>query len=407
MINKFLDFILFLLIILIPLHMVMVDYLGLVPGIWKEFLLVLLVLLWFTKGIMDRKLAIKKTKVNLALCLFIFWGIFLLAVDINNFERNIIGLRNLLQYSLVFLLAVNIIKDKSWLKKYILLISIIGVAIATLNSYLYIFKEELFVDINRAIAPGYPPLSITRLGRMAPLLFMGAEYYAYYMAVIACLLMGFLLFARSKLLKLLLIIGIGSVVLSLLLTHTRAGVVAFFVAILFYGFRYNKKLLVVLVIATLVIAMVLPPDMHKRYITELFGGSLSLRLYIIRDVFLVGLTSPIWGIGLGNVGAANPAYTRISSPHNYYAALLLQTGFIGLMLYLSILWIFLKTSINVFKRIEGGYFKGLMAGMIMFFIAFSIIAFFGGDEGYLIAPFYWLFGGFVMILSNDIRRRQG
>ncbi len=386
--------------------MIMVDLFKIFPGPWKEFLLVLAVVLWFAKGIIDKKLAIKKTKINLPLCLFVFWSIFLLLVDINNFGRNILGLRNLLEYSLVFLLAVNLIKNRSWLKKYILLILLIGVVVATLNSYLYIFKEELFVNINRTIAPGYPPLNITRLGRMAPLLFMGAEYYAYYMAMIACLLAGFLLFVKSKLLKIILMIGVGSVILSLLLTHTRAGVLALFVAFIFYGLRYNRKLLVAFIILILIGSTFLPPKMYQRYVSGVLGGSLPLRLYVTRDAFLVAVTSPVWGIGLGNVGAAAVVHNRLSTPHNYYATLALQTGFIGLMLYLSILWIFLKTSINVFRRIEGGYFKGLMAGMIMFFIAFSVVALFGGGEGYLTAPFFWLFGGFVIILDRDVGKEN-
>ncbi len=409
MTSKFIELILLLLIVLIPLHMVMVDYLKILPGTWKEFLLVLAVVLWFVKGVMDRKLSIRKTRINLPLCLFIFWSIFLLLVDINNFQRNIIGLRNLLQYSLIFLLAINLIKDKSFIKKYVLLISIIGVAIATMVNYLYLFRIELFVHINRVISPTYPLLSTIRLTRMAPLAFMGAEHYTYYLSLVACLLFGFLLFVRSKLLKIMLVMGIGSMVLSMLLTYTRGGLLALFVAVLFFAFRYNRKLLLALIVVCLIASIFMPAGISRRFSFDGFfsksreENSLWDRLEITRNVFLVSCTSPLWGMGLGNVGAAALVHDRLSTPHNYYLYLTLQTGFIGLLLYLWMLLIFFKTSISVFRRIEGGYLKGLMAGIIMFFIAFSVGGLFVGiGEGYITAPFFWLFGGFVIILDKQI-----
>lgn len=396
---------LFLFAILIPLHVILVQILKLFPGIWKEFLLGLIVVLWLSKGIMNKKLAVAKTKINLPFSLFILWCFLLLLVNINNFETNIIGLRNLLQYSLLFILAVNLISHKSSIKKYILVISIVAVAAAITNSFLFVLKPEIFTSINRVVVPTFPIKGIST--RMIPVAFMGAEHYAYYMSMSACLLIGFLLFVRSKLLKIILMIGIGSLVFSALLTGTRGGILALLCAVIFFGIRYNRKLLFAVIILCFIVAMfLLPPEMHQRYISGAFGGSVGARLFMISNALKVASASPIWGIGLGEVGMAAGTEDYLSTPHNYYCYLALQIGFVGLIIYLWILVIFFKTALFLYNKIERGYFKGLMAGIIMFFIAFSVSALFvGSGESFLAASFYWLFGGFVMVLDREMKHR--
>lgn len=400
---------LLLFITFIPFHIIMVKLFKIAPGMWKECLLALTVILWLTKGIAKQKLSITRTKVNLPFYLFVFWCFLLLLVDINNFNKNIMGLRNLLQYSLVFIIAVNLIKDKSSIKKYILLILLIAVAIALTVSSLFLFKRETLNLANNIVNPEFPLTYALKHSdrRMIPFIFMGAEYYAYYMSIICCLLTGFLLFAKSKLLKVIIVIGMCLTVFSLLLTHTRGGVSSLLLAVIFFATRYNKKLLFSTIILSFIVAMFLPASMYDRLVTGFFKYRASDRLFMISNALIVASTSPVWGIGLGNVGAAAAEANELSTPHNYYCYLALQTGYVGLTIYLWVMLTFFKTALKVYERIEERYFKGLMAGMVMFFIAFSASAFFvGSGEAYILAPFYWLSGGLVMILDKVTKKES-
>lgn len=392
---------LLLFITLIPLHIVIVKVVGIFPGIWKECLLVLTVMAWFIHGLVSKKLCMVRTKINTPLCLFIFWNTSLLLIDINNFNYNIIGLRNLLQYSLVFILAVNLIKNKSGIKKYIFPIIIICVIPAIVNMYLFLFMSKI-VD-----ATGARLFILGEMKRMAPVAFMGAENYAYYLSMISSLLIGFLIFAKSKKVKVVLVLGVLAAVSAMLLTGTRGGMVALFTAIAFFGIRYSKKALFAFIVLFFIILLFLPTELRGRLTTGFFKNRANERVLMVQNALVAACDSPIWGIGLGNVGAAFPGDSRLATPHNYYCYLALQTGFVGLAIFLWILAIFLITSLRVHERVKGNYWKGLTAGLIMLLVAFSASAMFAGSgESFIIAPFFWFFGGVVMVLDNEARKNE-
>lgn len=395
---------LFLFITLFPFHIVIVCLLGLAPKGWKELLLISSVILWISKGIVSRKSFLTKTKVDFPLYLFIFWCFLLFLMDNGNFQASIVGLCNLLQYILVFILVINLIKDKAGIKKYILVILVSAVIIAAVNIFLFFFEPDFFNRISIIVNPKFP---IAGMDRLSPATFMGTENYAHYMTLICCLFIGFFLYARPGLLKVMLLAGSCLLAFSLILTGTRGGILSLLVAIMFFGSLYNRKLIFAVIILAFIIAIFLPPLLYERLITGFFVYNTADRFFMVRNALAVAGTSPIWGIGISNIGTAAAEANQLSTPHNYYCYLILQIGFVGLIIYLWIMAIFIKTSLKVYERMENDYWKGFMASMILFFIAFSVSSLFlGSGESFLLAPFYWFFGGLVMVLEKETAQKQ-
>lgn len=383
-----------LFIMLMPLHVILVKQMGLLPGMWKELLLALVFVLWLSKGIIKKNITLTKSEINLPLSLFILYCSSLLLINIGEFGANIMGLRNLLEYSLIYFLVINVVRSKDRVRKYIFLLLGVGVLIAITNTVHLLSQPGA---INRILREPYH--SSTKFLAYG---FLGANNYAYYLDALICISLGLFLFAYSKRVKLLFFCSICILVVSLLLTYSKGGILAITVAILFWVLRNNKKILIPLLLLFLVGAFLLPSTMHERFYTSIhYKIGIVDRIDVTSESLHLALNNPIFGIGLGKVGTAGK---NTLFPHNYYLYLLLQTGILGLGIYLWMLAIFFKTSLRLYKKLDRGFLKGLTAGIVMYYVMFAISALFiASGEAFLSAFIFWFLGGVVMILDNDIR----
>ena len=337
---------------------------------------------------------INAAKINIPLLLFIAYCSTLLLNNINEFNANIMGLRNLLQYSFVYFLVINIIKTKDSIKKYFFLLLTMGMLIALTNTVHFLSRPGVINGILRG--QYYSWTKFLAYG------FMGQNNYPFYLDALICISVGLFLFVDSKKIKLLLLCNICILVVSVLLGYSRGALLALIIAVLFWSMKYNKKVLIFLLLLCLAGVFCIPSTMHDRFLTsESFKEAIMTRFDLLSGSFKEVIKNPLFGIGLGKVGSVGQDTLL---PHNYLMYLLLQTGVLGLSIYLWMLAIFFKTSLKLYEKLDRGFFKGLAAGMVMYYVMFAIsfLASASG-ESFLSAFLFWFLGGVVMILDNDIR----
>lgn len=391
---SYLEIGLLLFIMFMPLHVILVKQMGLLPGMWKELLLAFVLVLWIGKGIIKKIVVLTRAEINIPLLLFIAYCSALLLNNINEFNANIMGLRNLVQYSLVYFLVINILRGKDSIKKYVFLLLTIGMLIALTNTVQFLSQPGVIDRILRE--PYHSSTKFLAYG------FLGENNYPFYLDALICISIGLFLFADSKKIKFLLLCNICILVISLFLTYSRGGILALIVAILFWGIKYNKKVSISLLLLCLAGVFLVPSTMHERFLTSgSFKEAITSRIDILSESLSFAVKNPLFGIGLGKVGTAGP---DTLFPHNYLMYLLLQTGILGLSIYLWMFAIFFKTSLKLYEKLDRGFLKGLTAGIIMYYVMFAVsfLASASG-EAFLSAFLFWFLGGVVMILDNDIR----
>jgi len=388
---------LLLFIALMPLHAVFVNKFG-VPGAWKELILMLIFIVWLIRGMVKNNVSFTKTRVNILIITFAFYCSVLLLVNINEFNANILGLRNLLEYSLVFFLSINIIKRKESLKKYFIVILSFGLLIAVVNLIAFLFNPG---KIEGIMYGAYHSST-----KFLAYDFLGANNYPVYLSFLFCFILGLFLFNRSKKMKLLLSFGMIILIVSILSTYSRGTIFALVVALVYCGVKYCKKILFILLAICLLGALFVPTSFRQRFFTsESYEEAITSRFDIILENSPSTYDNLFFGIGLSKVGSTRG--NDAVYPHNYYMYLLLQTGICGLGIYLLMFFVFFKTSLKLVNHFNDIFFKGIAVGIVMFYVVYAVSSLFiATGEAFLSAFLFWFIGGVVMILDNDICRKK-
>lgn len=164
-------------------------------------------------------------------------------------------------------------------------------------------------------------------------------------------------------------LSVGLAVLSLLLTYSRSGWLAFLVAVLVFIALYNKKLLPIILLVGLLCIPLLPESILNRILTigNLEDSSSSYRVDIwtgsiamLRDGYWLYGT----GLGAGAFTTVYPAYaigTSRVAPHTHmqFMEMLAEMGVLGLI---AILWF----SVSLVRRtaVWAGKAKGSLRAVL-------------------------------------------
>jgi putative inorganic carbon (HCO3(-)) transporter len=164
----------------------------------------------------------------------------------------------------------------------------------------------------------------------------------------------------------------------LLYTFSRGGYAAFVVGLTFLGIVNQRKLLVVVAAILISWQALLPVSVQQRimmtYDQSDGGGDLDAsaqtRVDLWQDAERLIRSYPIFGTGfqtyayMGRIGG-------FRDTHNYYVKIMLETGAVGLLVFLFVLWRMFALGYQLYRRAEdpllsalGLGFAALMVGMI-------------------------------------------
>jgi O-antigen ligase len=189
-----------------------------------------------------------------------------------------------------------------------------------------------------------------------------------------------------------------------LTTGSRTGILilAVFAAALFVGASLANKLKILGLAATVAVlaVLLLPPDLRTRYSTLFFekatdekgimysaDESMALRQVLLQHSIKMAFEHPLFGIGMANfAGEAEKESedtgesTMWRQPHNVYSQIAAETGILGMLLYLAILIVTIRTGWRAWRSTAGKpnlATTHLMAGCLMLsLLAFAASNFF-------------------------------
>jgi len=317
----------------------------------------------------------KKITSSLSKPILIFLGILFLTVFTS--YDSWISLRNLFRLAMpisVYFLILQSFKTEEQIDqlKKVLLFSSIAPLLMGIYQIFYGIPEssELYaiyksVDLNRIIGS-----------------FPHPNWYAAYLVVLIPLTISFYSENRNANKKFFYLLLLGGMLISLFCTYTRVAWAAFLGSITIMGIIRYKKIYLSLILILLALFLLIPSlnqiFMNRIQLDTSFYGRFSfnqLSLYLFSQ-------KPILGHGLGTYqllstdvfGVAQSSYGRDTgvASHNDYLKFLSETGVVGFLAYLFLLYSLLKLGHIIFKnkiptlKSEGSILVAVIAGILIY-----------------------------------------
>jgi putative inorganic carbon (hco3(-)) transporter len=239
------------------------------------------------------------------------------------------------QLLMIFFLIIDFVRGEREIKYLLLVLVLSGVVNAGFAIYQYNFEN------------------VERIGGTLG----NANRFGIIQLALLCLSVPFLGSMSARGLVPAMLLALGAIAYSILLSFSRGAFVAA-VAVLLYGLLFlwpgrvrPKVVFVAVIIAGLALA---PEGFYDRMETlsaalsgkRLHEGSIPTRLLLFRAGIQMGLDHVVTGVGLGRFGDYVPSYANLhtvhaSSAHNMYVSIFAEAGSVGLIAFLG----FLATSL--------------------------------------------------------------
>jgi len=364
-------------------------------------------LFWVVKMFVIKKFRLARTPLNIPIIVFLVAAAIgvITAID---FRHSLKGYMTLGWIS-IFFLTVNNVKDKNQFKRLVTLLFIFTTVAAAYGIWQSLTKIDFMHTAKR-------------LHEVLP---RSTGFFNHYMTfggylnMVFPLTFGLLLFGSSKsafsgsrrtLPKRQLLLGLAGllILIALVFTYTRGAWIGFLAGLVFMAILKSKKVffislvVVILIVVTLAIS---PHSLVSRRAVSIFNLASIDRLSMWKSSLKIVKDYALTGVGWEGFGKIYPEY---SSPraywphaHNNFLNVAVESGMLGLGIFLWLLIVILKSGVTVFKRVEDGYLKGISLGFLGGFVAFVVGGLteynFGDSE--VVMLFYFLLG-MVMVIPK-------
>jgi O-antigen ligase len=236
------------------------------------------------------------------------------------------------------------------------------------------------------------------------------------------LCLGFILAARGMVRKLVWTAGILAMLLGVVLTYSRSGLLAMAMAVLvcLWEFGIKGKRFPLIAAAVLLgvvgLGVVVATPNYLTRVESLFAGniegsgdrgSLEARKELLLDSIEEAIHHPIFGIGAGNFGAATQTW---HVTHNTYTELAAEGGFPAMFLFLAIMYLALRNlsrvrSLPAYRENpEIRLFTGALWASL---VAFLVGALFASFEYHLFPYFMVGYSSAMYRLASESSRPDG
>lgn len=396
------DYTLFLVVAYAVIDFVLRTYspMAFLAGAWDELLFIAIVIIWITR------IGIQKLNPHgtcLLVPFLIYLCIFVFLYLINSPERSqaIEGVRVYLEYVLWFFVGANLLFSKSqfrWLCDVFLLI----VFVVALYG---IYQHNVGVEIpNTWIDSKFETSLKTRVFSI-----IGSPNILGSLLVLAMPMALVNVIQNTKYFKKLIYSLVFLVmVICLIFTYSRGAWIASGLAIVLLGLWLNKRLILGLLLAVVLVPMVVPTvyDRMTYMTTSEYRQSSERGGRIGRWAQAVDYwrTSPAIGVGLGRYGGAvakryNPTDSKYTD--NFYLKTGTEAGLVGLLAFLMLVLVGLRLARSGLDRISDSYLKAigmaLLAGLVSVLAQNAVENVF---EVPMMATYFWFFLGIVTTLTH-------
>ncbi len=308
--------------------------------------------IWLFHIIVYRDFKIVKTKQNIIIFLF---GTTLFISTLRYFDYSFYGFLEFIKLLILYFLVVNLVKTK---KKFLILIwglVILGLAACLIGIYQY--AHGIGVDYGEGVI---------RIRGTA----FDPNDYAMHLVILIPLVFALFFNYRNVITRTLLILIFVLLILNVVFTYSRGGMVALiFVlasSVLWFGFKHKRKILAVVLLSVFLLGIVpfIPVQYWARAksVFDLSDPSINSRLEIWKVGLQMMKDHPFRGIGLNvfqyeyveRAFTASDIKTRVARfSHNAYLQIGAETGIFGLIFFLLLLffsWQDLKKAGSNFQK---------------------------------------------------------
>jgi len=357
-------------------------------------------LLWVVRMFLMKKFHLARNPLNIAI------GAFLIAAAIGvimavDFKHSLKGYTTLGWIS-IFFLTVNNVKDVTQFKK----LARILILITTIAGAYGIFQHFTRIDFFGNVK--YLQKSFARSTGFfnAPLTFGN------YILLVLPVVIGLSFYSNTRKEKRWLQLSSLIILTAIVFSYGRGVWLGLIGGLVFMAILRSKKLLLFVVTGIIVGSMFLAFLPSSRFTRRVMGTFKSKRSVGDRIYFLVGSMRiirdyPITGLGWEGFRIIYPRYKPAEGrqlachAHNNFLDVAVDSGLLGLGIFLWLLITIYKVGFHIFKEFEDGYFKGISWGFLGSFTAFLIAGLsqynFGDSE--VVMLFYFLLG-MVMVIPR-------
>jgi O-antigen ligase len=215
----------------------------------------------------------------------------------------------------------------------------------------------------------------------------GSNQTAAFLAQFAMFFWGLVQFVKAKKYKLLGYGLIASTLFATMYTFSRGGYLAVLVSILVLGILKDRKLLVILGVFLLTWQLIVPTAVKERVtMTENPNGQLEAsaqsRIELLKESWNSIVHSPILGNGFATFQYGQH-FGGLADTHDWYIKVMVETGIIGLCMYLILFQQTLALSFRLFRRANDPLYRGLGLGLLLAMCSCIVANCFGDRWTYL------------------------
>jgi O-antigen ligase len=181
---------------------------------------------------------------------------------------------------------------------------------------------------------------------------------------------------------------LGTCLVSATYTLSRGAYLAVLVGALFIGTLKNRKLLVVLAIFLLTWQTLVPNGVRERvFMTENSNGELESsagdRVTLWENAMEIISGNPVIGTGFDTYKFMH-AVGPYEDTHNYYVKVMLETGLIGLIIFLAIISLMFRAGFSLYRAVQAeDFLRGLGLGVAGMLVATIVSNIFGDRWSYI------------------------
>lgn len=191
------------------------------------------------------------------------------------------------------------------------------------------------------------------------------------------------------------LLGLASwCIYDLMLTFSRGAYLACLVGISVLAIIKERRILLLLIPFLFTWQLIVPGAVRDRVLMTYdssdhqLDGSAQGRVNLWEDGIRFVQDNPVFGTGYNTYPYLHhlESYVNgmeINDPHNYYLKIVIETGFIGLMFFLAILWGMFRIGWRLYKRAREPILKGIALGLMPAILAVAVANLFGDRWEYL------------------------
>lgn len=314
----------------------------------------------------------------------LFNGSFSFSIPLNFSNPYLMDWKNYMLFPVIWLLTANNIKDKKTMISLIILM-IIGILGAD-----YYFRSNLkWMNIWH--------FSEKARNQMTGLfVYLGANHYGAFFAHFVFILIGFFLFEKKKIKKLILLGVISLTIYCIIYTFSRGAYIALLAGLFFIGLAKERKVIILLIIFLIFWRAFVPVSVAERIdMTKNEEGELeesaAKRIDLWNIAWQMFQESPVIGKGFNTFRT----YTEWDT-HNFYMKMLAELGILGLITFLYLCLFAFISGWKLYRESKDNFFKGMGLGFSACVISVMITNAFGDRWSYLpLGAYFWVFFGLV------------